>query len=214
MPRKTHVKKDEMAAQVFKGELSSKLAKLELGNVGAVRIWVADEHRYGLISIVRRCWSLKGVRAKAHYHTKYQWGYLYSALEVDGKNSSEALFTNSVNLETSARFLEQIAQSDPKAEHVIIWDRAGFHPVENHPMVPSNVHLLPLPAYSPELNPVEKIGSFIKDATANRAWNTLCEIETAISEELRPIWENPSRVASLIGDNWLTAQVNFFARQE
>ena len=42
-----------------------------------VRIWVADEHRYGLIPVVRSCWSLRGLRPVAPYQTKYEWSYLY-----------------------------------------------------------------------------------------------------------------------------------------
>jgi hypothetical protein len=34
-----------------------------------VRIWVADEHRYGLIPVVRKCWTLPGERPTAPYHT-------------------------------------------------------------------------------------------------------------------------------------------------
>ena len=176
-----------------------------------MRVWVADEHRFGLISVVRRCWSLRGVRAKAPYHTKYQWGYLHSALEVDGEHGTQALFSNSVNLETSGKFLEQIVQSDPLSQHVMIWDQAGFHPRCGDPIIPAGIHLLSLPPYSPELNPVEKLGSFIKDAVANQVWHTLAAIEDAIAEELRPIWKIPERVKQLIGENWLSAQLNFFA---
>jgi hypothetical protein len=43
---------------------------------------VADEHRYGLIPVVRKCWTLRGERPTAPYQTKYEWGYLYSALAV------------------------------------------------------------------------------------------------------------------------------------
>ena len=68
-----------------------------------VRVWVADEHRYGLISVLRRCWGLRGVRVSAPYQTKYQWGYLHSALEVDGQHAAQALFSSSVNLETSGK---------------------------------------------------------------------------------------------------------------
>jgi len=33
-----------------------------------------------------------------------------------------------VSLALSGGFLAQIADSDPAAEHVVIWDGAGFHP--------------------------------------------------------------------------------------
>ncbi|MEI9895595.1 MAG: IS630 family transposase [Chthoniobacter sp.] len=213
VPRKTHAKKDAAQAERFKVELAERLQALPLEAGRAVRVWVADEHRYGLISVLRRCWGLRGVRVHAPYQTKYVWGYLHSALEVDGQHAAQALFSSSVNLETSGRFLEQIQQSDPTAQHVIIWDQAGFHPRAGHATVPAGLHLLSLPPYSPELNAVEKIGAFIKDAVCNKVWQTMEAIEAAISEELEPLWRIPQRVAQLIGEEgWLTAQLNASAK--
>ncbi len=84
-------------------------------------------------------------------------GYLYSALEVDG-NQAQILCLPRVDLGMSRLFLEHLASSDPQAEHVVIEDQAGFHlNPELHPM-PARIHVLPLPPYSPELNPVEAIG--------------------------------------------------------
>ena len=130
------------------------------------------------------------------------------ALEVDGAHGSQALFTSSVNLETSGKFLEQLAASDPASQHVVIWDQAGFHPRTGHETIPAGVHVLSLPAYSPELNPVEKIGSFIKDAVCNKVYQTLAEVEAAIAAELQPLWHEAQRVAQLIGEGWLPSQLN------
>lgn len=207
VPRKTHIRKNAVQVQEFKDQLSEKLHGFRLEGK-KVRVWVADEHRYGLISVIRKCWTLKGHRPTAHYHTKYQWGYLYSALEVDGENRAEAFFSPCVNLEVSRIFLQQIAESDPQAEHVVIWDQAGFHPRAGHSFVPGRIQLLSLPAYSPELNPVEKIGDLIKDRIGNAVWNTLQEIESAIEEELRPVWQQAQRVRDLIGEGWLLHQLN------
>jgi len=58
---------------------------------------------------------------------------------------SQFQFMPSVNLGFSRGFLEQIAQSDPAAEHVVIWDRAGFHPTEAEEKLPEHIHLMPWP---------------------------------------------------------------------
>lgn len=116
VPRKSHVKKDTKAAEEFRADLSNRLAKA----VGTspdkpVRIWVLDEHRYGLLPVIRRVWARKGVRVHAPYKTTYQWGYLHEALEVDGAHRVELLFTPSINQDVHAVFLKQIAESDPDA---------------------------------------------------------------------------------------------------
>ncbi len=100
-------------------------------------LWVADEHRYGLIPVVRQCWTLRGVRPTVPYRTKYEWGYLYSVLEVDGQNAAEFLCLPEVSLEMSGWFLQHLAASDPDAEHIAIWDQAGFHPKPKLHAVPA-----------------------------------------------------------------------------
>jgi transposase len=211
VPRKTHAKKDAAQAADFQQTLCEKLKNLNVAGGKPVRIWVADEHRYGLIPVVRKCWTLRGERPTAPYQTKYEWGYLYSALEVDGKNAAQFLCLPEVNLTLSQLFLEQLAASDPLAEHVVIWDQAGFHPNPKLHAVPERVHLLFLPPYSPELNPVEAIGDVIKDRIGNTLWATLEALEEAIGEELRPIYENAERVRSLVSHTWLLDQVNVSA---
>jgi transposase len=213
VPRKAHAQKDAAKAVEFQQRLCEQLKSLSGVGGKPVRIWVADEHRYGLIPVVRRCWTLRGQRPVAPYRTKYEWAYLYSALEVDGRNEAEFLCLPRVGLEMSQVFLERLAARDPQAEHIVIWDQAGFHPRPGAPGLPQNVHLLPLPAYSPELNPVEIIGDLIKDRIANTLWNTLDALEDALAQELRPIYESAERVRSLVSHPWLVEQVNVTAAE-
>jgi transposase len=208
VPRKTHAKKDAAKSAEFQQTLCEKLKSLSVDGGRPVRIWVADEHRYGLIPVVRKCWTLRGLRPTAPYQTKYEWGYLYSALEVDGANACEFLCLPEVNLTMSHLFLHQLVARDPQAEHVVIWDQAGFHPRPGDPAVPAHVHLLPLPPYSPELNPVEALGDLIKDRLGNTLWATLDAMDEALGEELRPIYETPERVRRLVSHPWLIDQVN------
>jgi hypothetical protein len=161
-----------------------------------------------LIPVVRKCWTLRGLRPCAPYQTKYEWGFLYSALEVDGAHACEFLCLPEVSLAMSQVFLQRLVARDPQAEHVVIWDQAGFHPRPGDPSVPAQVHLLPLPPYSPELNPVEAIGDVIKDRLGNVLWSTLAAMEEAIGEELRPIYQSAERVRRLVSHPWLILQAN------
>jgi hypothetical protein len=213
VPRKTHAQKDAAAGLAYQQTLCARLKSLNVAGGKRVRVWVADEHRYGLIPVVRRCWSLRGVRPVAPYRTKYEWGYLYSALEVDGDHAAEFLCLPEVSLRMSRLFLERLTARDPAAEHVVIWDQAGFHPQANSPDVPARVHLLPLPPYSPELNPVEIIGDVIKDRIANTLWDTLESLEEALGQELRPIYESADRVRRLVSHPWLVDQLNATATE-
>ena len=207
VPRKSHVKKDTKAAEEFRADLSNRLAKA----VGTspdkpVRIWVLDEHRYGLLPVIRRVWARKGVRVHAPYKTTYQWGYLHEALEVDGAHRVELLFTPSINQDVHAVFLKQIAESDSDALHVIVMDQAGFHMKQEDGRIPANIRVLPLPPYCPELNPAEWFGRVVKAPTVNRIYGSLEKLENHLIAVARS-WSEPSKVASLV-HQWMHDQVN------
>lgn len=205
-PRKSHAKKDQAKADAFRAELAGHLGEVVGADERRVRVWVLDEHRYGLLPVIRRIWGKRGVRVHAPYATKYKWGYLHEAMEVDGRNAAELLFTPAIDQDTHALFLRQIAESDPEALHVVIQDRAGFHLPVDDSRLPPNLRLLPLPPYCPELNPVERLGGLIKARVCNRLYPTLARLERHI-EAVAKDCLRPTKVASLIHD-WLLDEVN------
>ena len=88
-----------------------------------------------------------------------------------------------------------------------------FHQKATHHALPEQIRLLPLPAYCPELNPIEKLWDQVKREVSNAVWETLDSIEEAISKVLKPFWELVELVWSLLGDNWLTNGVSAFLKQ-
>jgi transposase len=52
VPRKTHAQKDAAQAAAFQRTLCERLTNLNVAGGKRVRLWVADEHRYGLIPVV------------------------------------------------------------------------------------------------------------------------------------------------------------------
>ena len=143
---------------------------------------------------------------QAPYATHYQWGYIHEALEVDGAHRCELLFTPVIDRDTHALFLQQIAATDFGAQHVVIQDRAGFHLPEDDARLPANLRLLPLPPYSPELNPVERFGGLLKAAVANRLYPSLRKLEDHLIAAAR-LWSTPAAVSGLI-HTWLADQAN------
>lgn len=206
VPRPCHVKQDPEAATAFRAGLEQNLDKLNLPKDRAVKVWVADESRFGLHTQSRRCWALRGQRVVLAREQRYEWEYVYGAVEVV-QGQAQFQFLPSVSLELSRGFLQQIAQSDPQAEHVVIWDQAGFHPRPGDATLPARIHLLPLPPYSPELNPVEGLWDQAQDVTCNRHYADLDQLEAALTEALRPFWETPARALSLV-HHWLHDQAN------
>lgn len=206
VPRPCHVKQDPEAVAAFRDGLEQKLRALEIPKDRPVKVWVADESRFGLHTQSRRCWGLRGQRVVVAREQRYEWEYVYGAVEVL-EGGAQFRYLPSVSLEFSHGFLEQIAASDPEAEHVVIWDQAGFHHGAGDERLPERVHIVSLPPYSPELNPIEGLWDQVQDAVCNRHFAGLDELETALTEALRPFWETPTRALSLV-HHWMHTQVN------
>ena len=206
VPRKSHVKKDPAASVEFRTELAAKLTALQVPPGRPVRVWVLDEMRYGLHGFTRRVWGLPGHRPVVPTQQKYEWGFVYGAVGV-GLSRTAFLLTETMDQPHSLQFYRQISASNPAAIHVLIQDGAGFHLVDGDARLPDNVRLLPLPAYSPELNPIEGLWDQIKDTYCNRVFATLAELETVLVAEPQRFWQDARRVRSLIFD-WLLAQTN------
>jgi transposase len=83
--------------------------------------------------------------------------------------------TNIINI-----FFEQFCkETDPNVHVVMVWDRAGFHTSKDL-KVPENITIVPLPAYSPELNPVENLWHYLRSHYwANRSYSDYDDLRYA-----------------------------------
>lgn len=206
--RRSHCKKDPAAELAFReGGLEQKLDALGIEAGRVLRVWVTDEARFGLHTVHRRMWSLPGVRVQVAHQQKYEWDYTYAAVEVT-RAGSVFCFQSTVSQNCYGQFLGQISAYDPAAIHVVIQDGAGFHLAEEDERLPANVRLITLPAYCPELNPVEKLWDHLKDAVCNRIYPSVEELRAALHRWLKAFWSDECRAFSLIGRGWLWAQVN------
>ena len=61
---------------------------------------------------------------------------------------------------------------------------------------------LPLPPYSPELNPVERLFEELRAKLSNMVFASVEAMMGALTEALRPYWETPSILARLTGYGW------------
>jgi transposase len=90
------------------------------------------------------------------------------------------LLSPQLNTKIVNEFLTQFAQTLPTDEHaVMLWDGAGFH-ASKQLRVPANVTVVILPAYSPELNPIENLWHYLKSHHwSNRAYDDYDALEEA-----------------------------------
>src|SRR3954466_14358210 len=126
-----------------------------------VRVYFEDEARFGTQGTITRVWAPKGSRPRAVRQNGREWLYVLMAVCV-GTGAASALIMPELNIEVLNLFLEQFARELPAGVHaVLIWDGAGYHTGKGL-VVPSNVSLIQLPPYSPELNPVENLWHYLR----------------------------------------------------
>ena len=80
---------------------------------------------------------------------------------------------------------------------VLIWDGAGF--TGEDVVVPSNVSLIQLPPYSPELNPVENLWHYLRASLVERQYREYDALkEEAIMSRYGPRRQKRSRPVGII----------------
>ena len=128
---------------------------------GTVRVWFMDEARFGQQGTATDVWARTGSRPSAVRQTRYEWCYLYAAIEP-ATGESAALIAPNVNTGTMDAFLKILdAERRPSEHFVLIMDRAGWH-VSRKLALPDGITVLLLPPYSPELNPAENLWHYLR----------------------------------------------------
>lgn len=167
--------------------------------------------RYGTRSQPTGYWTPCGVRPCGSMNIGYEYGYLYTAL-CPSTGDVFALLLPSMQSECLAIFLQQFEQhirqrgqdsTESTAPTVrLVLDNAGTH----HAKLlceDSGITLEFLPSYSPELNPVERFFQEVRRVIKPRVFESLKEIEDAITDVLHSYWKNPQAVVQLTYWQWM-----------
>jgi transposase len=146
-----------------------------------------DEARFGQQGTLTRMWAPTGSRPTAVKQTRYEWVYLYAAVEP-ATGASVALQAPHVNTATFNVFLKMLSEElGPKDHAVLIMDQAGWHKARTL-VVPENITILYLPPYSPELNPVERLWAYLRSHyLANRTFDNYRHLLDAGAEAWRSL---------------------------
>lgn len=111
-----------------------------------------------------------------------------------------------VSSEAMSRHLEAISAVVQSGAHaVLVCDGAGWHRTGGRLVVPTNITLLPLPGYAPELNPIENVWAYIRGNFLNiTVWDTYDEIVDACCRAWNTFITDITRVASVTIRTWAT----------
>ena len=93
--------------------------------------------------------------------------------------------------------LAQVAAELAASFMVMLGDRAGWH-MSHQRTMPENMRLLPQPPGSPELNPAEHLWDDLREnETANRSFDSLEPLETALCNGLNRLASDPVRLRAM-----------------
>ena len=193
----------------------------------------ASSARIGQQGSLTYIWADKGSRPRAPRDQRYGWarlaegsagtlgpvewpdeGYLFGAV-CPARGVGAALVLPFVNTAAMNLHLAEISrQVTPGAHAVITLDApAGTRPAANSRCrtggkltVPDNISLLPLPPYSPELNPVENIWQFLRqNHLSNRVFASYTAIVDACCEAWNALTATPHQIRSIATRTWAEA---------
>jgi transposase len=91
----------------------------------------------------------------------------------------------------------------PTAHCVLICDGAGWHQSGERLAVPSNVTLLRLPPYAPELNPIENVWEYLRgNYLGHIVWDTYEQIVEACCSAWNAFIQDIETVTSVTKRPW------------
>ncbi|BBK33426.1 hypothetical protein STHU_40600 [Allostella humosa] len=85
----------------------------------------------------------------------------------------------------------------PGAHALLLMDQAGWH-LSERLVVPANITIVPLPAKSPELNPVENVWQFMRDNwLSNRVFRSHDDILDHCAHAWNKLVDQPWKIMSI-----------------
>lgn len=167
-----------------------------------VQVWCQDEARLGLQPTLRRIWRKRGNRPTAVIEPAYEWLWLYGAVHP---RSGQVfwLILPFLDGDCVQLFLDEFARTHctEGKRIVLVWDGAPAHRAKKL-RIPERITLISFPAYTPELNPSERLWSPIKEPIINHSQKDLDELEEKVVKRCRKISENREAVKSLTSYHW------------
>jgi DDE superfamily endonuclease len=200
-----HPKKDPQAEVIFKRGFS-RLARAALFSTTAatpIEIWFQDEARVGQQGTHAYIWAEIGSRPLMVRDNRRESAYLFGAI-CPNRAVGAAMITPHANTEAMNLHLAEITtQVAADAHALLVCDGASWHQRGKQLVVPANITLLTLPAYSPELNPMENVWDYLRqNKLCGRVWDTYEDIVEACKRAWHFLIEHPERIRSLGARRW------------
>jgi hypothetical protein len=175
-----------------KGDLRDAVAAAGIHDGKTVQF--LDELRLGLHGRTRRVLAPRGVKVVQRVQVEYRWRYLLLAV---------APLTGELHWAWIERMRQEHLQ--PVLEEwelaCVVWDGAPSH--KGKQIAELETKRIALPAYSPELNPAERVFEEIRARVEGVVYASLDAKQAEAETYLKELQDDPERVKQLCGWAWL-----------
>ena len=180
------------------GKFESLKVKFELSGCKRINLYFQDESRFGLLTVLRRMITAKGIKPVAPFLHRFDNLYLFGAFSPLTGDSC-LLEMPHCNSATFQVFIDELSVKNSSEFKIVLLDNGAFHHARSL-KIPRNVAFVFLPPYSPELNPAEKMWRHYKDRVSMIAYNTIEMLQEQLSRITKQI--NTDTIKSICGNHF------------
>jgi len=171
--------------------------------IDSVYVWTQDESRVGQQGSLTRIWAPRGTRPRKVRQQQFISAYIYGASCASTGDSFGLIFPET-NTKSMQIYLDRLSAHIALGRHAaVVIDNAGWH-TSKELLVSDNITLIPLPPYSPELNPMEQVWEWLKqNHLSNLTFNNYEDIVDRLSIAWNDFSNNVNLVKSMCCRQWI-----------
>lgn len=163
-----------------------------------------DEAIFGRIGKMYKCWALKGFRPTVIQQKIREYRHLYGAVEPLTGESCFRIFSH-CDTECMNAFLNELSVQFIDDYILLICDNALWHKSKGL-VIPSNIELMHIPPYTPEMNPIEQVWDEMREKHfANHTFDSLKQAVDQLCNAVNSL--QPDTIMSITYRAWLFEQL-------
>ena len=168
-------------------------------------LFFEDEAKFGRMNHVRKCWVNRADRAIVKQQQIREYCYAFTTV-CPQTGETFSLISPLCNTEAMDIFLSETSMFFNQYRILMVMDSAGWHTTSKLKL-PDNISILPLPPYSPQLNPVEHIWDYIREQKKfnNHTFNSLDEAEDHLEKVLNDLHSEKQKMKSMCNFEWINS---------
>jgi hypothetical protein len=166
-------------------------------------LFFEDEAAFGRMNQVRKCWVYRPTRAIVKKQLVREYLYAFTTVcPQTGETCS--IISPFCNTQAMNALLQQTSITFSNYRIVMVMDYAGWHTTKKLE-IPENIIILPLPPYSPELNPTEHIWDYIREQKEfnNHTFDSLDAVNQQLGKALCNLNKEKNIVSSMCNFDWI-----------